>query len=82
MENTYGIGITNRFGCFLRRASSDSEDEVEETSLKPAEAAPKPKPKSAEKENRTEKIESSQKTNEKSIAAARKGIRDSNQKRK
>lgn len=77
MENAYGIGITNRFGCFLRRAgSSDSEEDPDEV-LKSSEAAPKPKVKIAEKENRTEKVDNSQKS-EKPVA--RKGIRDSNQK--
>jgi hypothetical protein len=60
MENAYGIGITNRFSSFLRRASSDSEDEGEEVVPKSAEigtAAAKPKVKSAEKENRTEKVD-------------------------
>jgi len=77
MENAYGIGITNRFGCFLRRASSDSEEDPEEV-LK-AEIGAKPKVKSAEKENRTEKVESKSVT-DKTGAVARKGIRDSNQK--
>jgi len=78
MENAYGIGITNRFGCFLRRASSDSEEDPEEV-LKSAEIGTKPKVKSAEKENRTEKVESKSVT-DKTGAVARKGIRDSNQK--
>lgn len=77
MENAYGIGITNRFGCFLRRASSDSEDETEEVLMKSSDVAPKPKPKIAEKEN--QKVDGSAKL-DKTNAAARKGIRDSNQK--
>lgn len=76
MENAYGIGITNRFGCFLRRASSDSEDENDEVLMK---SSDKPKPKIAEKENQTQKVDGSAKL-DKTNAAARKGIRDSNQK--
>jgi len=57
MENAYGIGITNRFSSFLRRASSDSEEDPEEV-LKAGEIGAKPKIKSAEKENRTEKVDS------------------------
>jgi len=83
MENAYGIGITNRFSSLLGSANlSDSEDE-QEGGLKAAEIGAKPKVKSAEKENRTEKVDSapSHKTgSDKPGATARKGIRDSNQK--
>lgn len=52
MENAYGIGITNRYSCFL-----DSDEDPEEA-LKAGEVGAKPKVKSAEKENRTEKPDS------------------------
>jgi hypothetical protein len=85
MENAYGIGITNRFGCFLRReGNSDSEEETDEVLLKSPESAvpTKPKVKIAEKENnRTEnKVDTSQKTDKSAAGARNKGIRDSNQK--
>ena len=88
MENAYGIGITNRFVGFLRRASSDSEDEGDAVHVlkgsdphpqpPPTSAPPKPKVKMSEKENRTEK--QSEKQSNQNAPMRNKGIRGSNQK--
>lgn len=48
MENTYGIGIANRYALFL----DDESDPLETISLKEQEKALKKKTKVAEKENK------------------------------
>lgn len=48
MENSYGIGITNRYSCFLY-----SDDDTEEIRPQEEEKEKKKKGKSTEKENRT-----------------------------
>lgn len=80
MENAYGIGITNRFGCFLRGASSDGEEDPTDEVLKSSDLQPKPpKAKTAEKENHANKPEAHNRVNANNAQAARKGIRDANQ---
>lgn len=72
MENTYGIGVANRYALFL----DDESDPLETLSLKEQEKELKKKSKIAEKENKvkTEPVKG------KSINAQKKPVKETNHK--
>nr|CAD7397213.1 unnamed protein product [Timema poppensis] len=67
MENTYGIGVTNRYALFL----DEAEDPLEVLKIQEQEKEAKKKTKLSEKENKG-KTESKGKP----LQASRKGIKD------